>query len=86
MCRSVDAGHPGRTGPFRQEASRGEGEGQGTEALRESPSGGAVHPNRNRHRKARRVEGTAPKRRRKAVPDPLGGRGGRQGKGDEAAP
>ena len=87
MRHSVDAGHPGRTAFFRQAASLRRGdERRETEALRKSPSGGTVHPDRNRHGKTRRVEGTAPKRRRKAVPGPLGGRGGRQGKGDEAAP
>ena len=87
MRHSVDAGHPGRTAFFRQAASLRRGdERRETEALRKSPSGGTVHPDRNRHGKTRRVEGTAPKRRRKAVPGPLDGRGGRQGKGDEAAP
>ena len=87
MRHSVDAGHPGRTAFFRQAASlRRRDERRETEALRKSPSGGTVHPDRNRHGKTRRVEGTAPKRRRKAVPGPLDGRGGRQGKGDEAAP
>ena len=76
----------GRTAFFRQAASlRRRDERRETEALRKSPSGGTVHPDRNRHGKTRRVEGTAP-RGDEAVPGPLGGRGGRQGKGDEAAP